>query len=423
MLMLPGLNDTDESIFINCSRKQKTIYKESLFINEDVAMQNKPINHIDVLLNLIASGDILEAEQYCQQFQKVNEKLKSMLFQQFYSIDGEEIRQQFIRNIHARLIFLIDDLFKSAGKRLDEDSDQNKELINARKSVLLTLEDLLVFIGENFGESIVPEQKIPMKLRDSFIREKSEELLRLSLTADGPDRDLFETVKASVQNRLSQPGITYGLIAYLNELVREIERVQASNREYSFSITLKDILVAYNFNSLRVVHYLNETILKEVKMIESAKDKIECLNRWLKEINQVPVKPDCAFNDWHQSMSLFLSNWIREEILFYEKGLLLFSGVYPAGIQSVAHTGYKIETELSVNQLACFVRLFTECEILKNTNVRELLNFLAEHIRSKKRENISAESLRLKYYNIEESTREEVRKVLFRLLKKSSIPM
>ena len=76
-------------------------------------MQNKSDNHIDVLLNLISSGEILKAEQYCQQFQKENEKLKSILFQQFYSIEIEGMQQLFIRNIHARLIFLIDDLFNS----------------------------------------------------------------------------------------------------------------------------------------------------------------------------------------------------------------------------------------------------------------------------------------------------------------------
>ena len=386
-------------------------------------MQNKSENQIDVLLNLISSGEILEADQYCQQFQKGNENLKSILFQQFYSFETEGMQQLFIRNIHARLIFLIDDLFIAVEKRKNEDSVQNKELINARKSVLFTLEDLLVFIGGNFAESIDPERKMPLKFHDSSIQKITEEFLRLSLPSDDPDCVLFEKVKASVQDRLSKPGITYGLMAYLNELVLEIEKVQLSNREHPFSITLKDILIAYNFNSLRVVHYLNAAITKEIKMIESAKEKIECLNRWFKEINQIPVKPACAFNDWHLSVSLFLCNWIREEILFYEKGLLLFSSVYPAGTQSVINTGYKIETELSVNQLSCFVRLFMECEIIKNTNVRELLNFLAEHIRSKKRENISAESLRLKYYNIEESTREEVRKILFRLLKKSNIPM
>lgn len=386
-------------------------------------MQNKPVNHIDILLKLIASGDILEAEQYCQQFRRDKEKLKSMLFRQFYSIDVKVMQKQFIRNVHALLVFLIDDLFKSAGIFVDEDSVQEKELRRARKSVLFTLEELLCFLEENFAESIDAKQKIPVKFIDSHITKLIEKFLRLSPTTDSSDLKLFEMVTNSVQIRLSQKEITYGLMAYLNQLVLDIEKVQLSNKENSFIISLKDILIAYNFNTLKVVHYLTATITKEMQMIESAKEKIDCLNRLLKEVKQIMVKPDCAFIDWHQPLSLILCNWIGEEILFYERGLLLYSGAYPAGIQNLVNAGYKIETELSVNQLACFVRLFTECEVLKNTNVRELLNFLAEHIRSKKRENISAESLRLKYYNIEESTREEVRKVLFRLLKKSSIPM
>ena len=88
-------------------------------------MQNKSDNHIDVLSNLISSGEILEAEQYCQQFQKGNEKLKSTLFQQFFSFEIEGMQQLFIRNIHARLIFLIDDHFKAEGKIKNDDSNQN----------------------------------------------------------------------------------------------------------------------------------------------------------------------------------------------------------------------------------------------------------------------------------------------------------
>lgn len=74
-------------------------------------MQNKSDNHIDILLNLISSGNIQEAEQYCQQFHKENKKIKSILFQQFYSFEIEGMQQLFIRNIHSRLTFLIDDLF------------------------------------------------------------------------------------------------------------------------------------------------------------------------------------------------------------------------------------------------------------------------------------------------------------------------
>jgi hypothetical protein len=104
-----------------------------------------------------------------------------------------------------------------------------------------------------------------------------------------------------------------------------------------------------------------------------------------------------------------------------KKSLLVFSNNYPAGIPGITGTGFKIETGLSVTQIACFVRLFMDCGVFKNTNVREILTFLAEHIRSKRQENISAESLRLKYYNIEESTRGEVRKVLSQMLEKNQV--
>jgi hypothetical protein len=63
-----------------------------------------------------------------------------------------------------------------------------------------------------------------------------------------------------------------------------------------------------------------------------------------------------------------------------------------------------------------------DCGIFKKSNIREIISFLAEHIRSKKQENISAESFRLKYYNIEESTRESVRNLLFQMLEKSAHP-
>lgn len=93
------------------------------------------------------------------------------------------------------------------------------------------------------------------------------------------------------------------------------------------------------------------------------------------------------------------------------------------GIPGITDTGFKIETGLSVTQIACFVQLFMDCGVFKNTNVRELITFLAEHIRFKRQENLSAESLRLKYYKIEESTRGEVRKVLSQMLDKSDHPL
>lgn len=380
---------------------------------------------IGFLTNLFESAEVSGSEQGYRQILQSSEKLKPTLIHQFYSIEDESTQKAFIRNLHARLIWVNDNLTEAIYKNEKENPGKSKNLIEIQKSVLLILENLLIFIWDNFSSCCDDSQKIPVNSQRKFILEISEKFKELSLPESDPDHTLFEKVKAAVKNRFKkdQPGISYGLMTYLNDFVREIEKVRDSNREHAFSITLKEVLIAFNFNSLPVVHYLVSIILKDVEKIESVKDKIECLYLWQKLINQVPGNPVHAFTDKRDAVNHFLNNWTQEEIRFYEKTLLLFSGVYLGTIPGIANTGFKIETDLSVSQIACVVRILMECDIFRNDNVREILNFLAEHIRSKKQENISAESLRLKYYNIEESTREQVRKILFRLLEKSNLPM
>lgn len=297
-------------------------------------------------------------------------------------------------------------------------------MIGNQKSVLLILENLYGFILDNFAEYCDRKQKLPAKFQPAFTREVSEKFKTLSFAGNEPDSVLFGKVKTSIKNKLkgNQCRITYGLTVYLEKLFLEIEKIWAINKEYSHSISLRDILIAFNFNSLAVVHYLVSTIIEDVKKVEPVKDKIERLNLWFKQVNQVPVNSAYSFNESREGIRQYLNNWIQEEISFYEKSLLLFSGAYPAGIQEGKRGGFKIETELAVTQIACFVRLFMDCGIFKKSNIREIISFLAEHIRSKKQENISAESFRLKYYNIEESTRESVRNLLFQMLKKSTHP-
>ncbi len=387
---------------------------------------NELNNTIDSLINLLASGKIEEFGIYCQKAQQEASRIKPALIQNFYSVEDENIQKLFIRNHHARLVSLNDDLFDAIKKRSKENQEKNHDLINKLKSIHLILDYLLTFIWDNFSAYCDNGQRISKKSQITFTREITRKLERLRLRENDPDYILYEKVRASVLHRLDtkQSRMTYGFKLYLDEFIQSIEIIRASNKEHSLSVTIKSVIIAYNFNSLPVIHYLASFFAEQLRPIESAKEKIDCLNQWLKTVNQVPLKPGYAFNIRREAVNCFLCNFILEEVRFYEKNLFLFSGFeYPIGMHGFTNTGFKIETELSVSQIACLIRLFVECEVVKTKNIRELINFLAINTHSKKRENISAESLRLKYYNIEESTREEVRKVLFRLLKKSSIPM
>ena len=389
-------------------------------------MENKLNNPIDFLMDLLSTGEINESELYCRQVQHGVEKLKPGLIYQFYSIEEETKQKSFIRNFHAQLIAISDKLFDTIAKKTIEDREKNQNLLIAQQSVFSIIEDLLVFTWDKFSVYCDKDQKMPKGPQIIFIGKISENLERLSLPENDPDHILYEKVKILVQNRLNEDesGVSYGFMVYLDEFVKEIEKVRSSNKENSFLITLKEVLIIFNFNTFPVVHYLISMIYEDAGKAESIKDKIECLSHWLKDINQVPVKPNYAFEIWHDTMGQFLSNVIREEIQFYEKSLSLFSEFgYPAEMSYIHNTIFKFETEMSVTQIACLARLFMESEVIKNNNIRELLNFLAKHIRSKKQDNISAESLRMKYYNIEETTREEVHKIISRLLTNISHPM
>ena len=388
-------------------------------------MQNNPQNPIELLFDFLKKREITESDQDCQKVEQNPEILANALIQQFYSIDDESRKLSFIRNLHARLVWEID--YFTEIKELDAKVNSKKEqkkMSDNQKSFLLILENLYAFILENFSDYCDWQQKLPMKFRKQFSSKILERFNKLSFPEDDTDSMLLKNVKTSIENKLkrSQSGITYELTIYLNKVSQEIEKIKAVNKQNSYSISFRDIFIAYNFNSLPVVHHLISTILEDIKKIESAKDKIECLNFWSKQVNQVPFFHNYSFNKSREPVRQFLSNWIQEEIQFYEKSLLLFSGSYPAPVFEGKESNFKIETELPVTQIACFVRLFMDCGIFRKTNIREVINFLADHMRSKKRENISAESFRLKYYNIEESTREEVRMLLLLMLEKSAHP-
>lgn len=78
----------------------------------------------------------------------------------------------------------------------------------------------------------------------------------------------------------------------------------------------------------------------------------------------------------------------------------------------------KIETDLSVSQLAYLFRLMYEVGMLKVYNQTDLLKFISINFKTNNTQTISTRSLRSKYYNIDSATRESVKKLLEGLLAK-----
>ena len=83
---------------------------------------------------------------------------------------------------------------------------------------------------------------------------------------------------------------------------------------------------------------------------------------------------------------------------------------------ATATTSFKVQTPLSVANLACLIRVFYEEKIFSTTNQTELLNFFASNFSTQKQEQISSTSLRSKYYNIETSSLENIKDLFFQMI-------
>jgi len=380
--------------------------------------------YLDLIKKVFSGEEAIPAVAAEQTVRQETEEIKSFLPRMFYSMEEEDRQRAFIRNFHSRVIWLSDCLYGNCMNGKSGQPGKCGDMPSVRQFVLSTLDQLLDYILVHFRPYCNENQKIPEYSRAAVTGDILGKLEAKTLPPSHPDHQLFKKVLAAVQQRFREPVITYRLVRYLETLTGAVGYVKENTREQSLPVTLADILITCNFNDHLILHSLVSAIREEVDRQHPDSDKAEHLGRWLKRVNQEPDNLTLAFRLRNERVSDFLSKWLRAEILFLE----VSSRFSPAVCAPSEHPGYlrddmKLELNLSVAQIACLMRIFTECGIIQNGSPSELSAFMAGHFRSKKQKHISPESLRVKYYNIEESTREEVCRLIRRLLQKGSSPI
>lgn len=83
------------------------------------------------------------------------------------------------------------------------------------------------------------------------------------------------------------------------------------------------------------------------------------------------------------------------------------------GLQTLGKSNhFRLETDLSVSQLAYFFKLMYITKGLRVKNQTDILKFISHCFQTSNTSNISFSSLRTKYYNVDTSTRERVKQIL-----------
>lgn len=172
--------------------------------------------------------------------------------------------------------------------------------------------------------------------------------------------------------------------------------------------------VPYELQPAKTFAFLTGFITDETDKCETAGEKIERLSWFLKEVNQVPVRPTTSYHRDRPSLKSQVSVYLAEEIEYLERLSRLAKA--PAGDRENALKKSRLKLGTSVAQLACFLRLLLDPKVVQNENTAELLRFTAGACVTKRSEAVSVGSLRGKFYEVETATKESAKQLLLKMV-------
>jgi hypothetical protein len=337
--------------------------------------------------------------------------IKKNFVHEVFNFDDELHLQRYIQFHQQELVRILDSL--QHPDRVREDLATSEDTIYGIRMI----EDLLNFIERHFTRYFNQDTKAP----ESYIALAGSDLLNVipyyqeALQNQNIESGLIALVLAPLRKFIEHTStgkLTYRDIMYVREVGKEVKRILGIRKPLREE-SIQSIFVYLNYNTIRYFNYYTRYWVEQVKTLESVPAKIEKFSFALKNINQIQIKPGVAYNPIYPSLKEQLVDWITEEISYLERLLaltqknLLSSGAIP--------TDFKVQTDLSLSQLAYMLRIFIDSKIIQNKNLSDILRFVSKCYQVK-HQNISYESFRVRYYNPEESIRKGVRSILLQLV-------
>lgn len=274
-------------------------------------------------------------------------------------------------------------------------------------------EILLLFLQSRFSEHFDLDAMLPEIHRKKSVAttKRLYGVVMARLSVNQPDKTLIEIFTRPIEEFLTQSHASFRQTGYAKELVAGFKEAIPAEPEEIESEKIRSLLIHFNFNSEACFDHYIGYFTGQMTEADSVSDRLEKLAFSYKTINQIQVKPGLIYDPKARPLTDQLSDWLLQEMNYLERKVeLALKGSLSE--EPTIRKEFKLEFDMSVAQFAYFIRTFIEAGVIQNKNISELIRFLARFVKTKRSENISYESFRMKYYNVENSTKDSVKNLL-----------
>ncbi len=360
---------------------------------------------------------------YCYHMVKnENDKIKRTHKEKYFKLNQKSNFELYIQTKQKALENMSTALLKDITPVNPQDiycfsSHYNK--IDCLKIIYIYIEKLLIFIEKEYHTYSDLDIKVPY--RTKLVKEKEIDdkikFVKSRLSAANLNEQLFKLAYQPIliiATINSQINITYNKFYYCIEFITKFyEQLKNSETEISES-DINRWLFDLNYNSLEYFDYKSDEINKRLLFMDWDNDKIDELYLLLKCYNQRQGYNYNKFDKKLPSIKEQTVNWIEEEIEYLSKKISFTNSCKKEEISTQPRV--KIQTSLSVAQLAYLFKLLMTVKIIIHKNHSEVYRFIAENFSTKEVQNISAKSVKSKFYEVEISTIKSLRDYIIELL-------
>lgn len=352
-----------------------------------------------------------EAKFYYYKFLLSSEtkSIKNNLHEVAYSLGSRKKISVYIGNHQQALKYFAQQINERLAREGEEEMSTNFSQYPDAAIYLLfyqNIRTLYVYLENSFSEYIDFSIHSPFQNRDHLSPQQKIHIITIYeiLNQRVVDNELLKIIKGPLEqcmnDRNDWPSKTYLDRLYLKKLIERLYE-QLNNRGEGADLDklLLEVLYELNFNSIAFLNYIISNIQKELE--EHENEQLPILYRYLKIYNQLQLINDHTYRQDVPPIKNHVINWLKEEIDFLNKSKEL-----KATEEAVIVPTTKVTINMSVAELAYFLKVMMELQIITTDKPSILFKIVCNNFITEKTKSISEKSIKNKYYNIEDSTKQ-----------------
>ena len=393
-------------------------------LNQLVAVQLSPeaiVHSIDRL------------SHYLEQVREEKRLITRQLLEITYSGDDTDAKGAVIRQLQASITRLLDMIhFYQVSHQSAHSGDwpMHDELTTFYTEVDEVLLSLMIGLDQHFSELLEPDLPLPYSYAAKAKRQLGIQLQDLErlLQELGLDSVLQEIVMRPVKDFLLHTDgrtsfRTLNFYRGMLNLLQQFTDLGISPPE-KFAREVHYILLHLNFNAIEYYLFCINRLRGKLKRYDNLQNKITYLAWCIREIKSIPsAKKGMALDHSQQPILEQIQQWLEEERTYLQElhsttsaNSLPSMGNNGKDVHEILEPSEKLQTSLTVPQLALMVRIYIEEGIIRNTSLGQVIFFITRLLTTKKSESMEAGSFERKYDNPGLSTITTCKALLERLV-------